>query len=87
MTVQIAVKLPDELVAAVDGLVDEGRFASRSTAVRRAIEELVRAERRRAVDEAFRQGFRRHPDDGAELAQAHELAAVTIADEPWERWW
>src|SRR3546814_1659662 len=36
MTTQIAVKLPDGLVAAIDRLVDEGTFPRRSAAVRRA---------------------------------------------------
>lgn len=87
MTTQIAVKLPDEVVAAVDRLVDEGTFPSRSAAVRRALDGLLAASQRAAVDEAFARGFRDSPDTAGELADAMRLAVEAINDEPWERWW
>jgi Arc/MetJ-type ribon-helix-helix transcriptional regulator len=87
MTTQIAVKLPDELVADLDELVRSGSFPSRSSAVRRALEVLLRADRRRRVDAAFAEGFDRVPDDGAELAEAIRLAVDAIDEEPWQRWW
>jgi Arc/MetJ-type ribon-helix-helix transcriptional regulator len=87
MTVQIAVKLPDELVAGLDDLVRAGRFPSRSNGVRRALEVLLAAEQRRRVEAAFAEGFRRLPDDGSELDEATRLAVEAIEDEPWERWW
>jgi Arc/MetJ-type ribon-helix-helix transcriptional regulator len=87
MTTQIAVKLPDELVARLDELVRRGRFPSRSTGVRRALEALLVGEERRRIDAAFTEGFRRIPDDGPELAEATRLALEAIAEEPWERWW
>lgn len=86
MTIQIAVKLPDELVAGLDELVRSGRFPSRSTGIRRALEVLLRAEERRRLDAAFAEGFRRHPD-GDDLAEATRLAVEAIEEEPWERWW
>ena len=87
MTTQIAVKLPDEIVAAVDRLVDEGRFRSRSAAMRRALDDLVAASQRAAVDEAFARGFRATPETPEELADAARLAVEAIEDEPWEKWW
>lgn len=87
MTVQIAVKLPDELVARLDELVRAGMFPSRSSGVRRALELLLGAEGRRRVDAAFAEGFQRLPDDGPELAEATRLAVEAIHEEPWERWW
>jgi Arc/MetJ-type ribon-helix-helix transcriptional regulator len=86
MTIQIAVKLPDELVARLDELVKSGTFPSRSTGVRRALEVLLRAEERRRVDAAFAEGFRRIPD-GDDLGEATRLAGEAIDEEPWERWW
>lgn len=47
MSVQIAVRLPDELVAFVDEVVESGAERSRAAVVRRALER----ERRRAVAE------------------------------------
>lgn len=87
MTVQIAVKLPDELVARLDELVRGGSFPSRSSGVRRALEVLLAAEEHHRVDALFASGFRQLPDDGAELAEATRLAIEAIEDEPWERWW
>jgi Arc/MetJ-type ribon-helix-helix transcriptional regulator len=45
MSKQIAVRLPDELVDFVDGLINEGKASSRAVVVTRALER----ERRRAV--------------------------------------
>ena len=87
MTIQIAVKLPDDVVAAVDRLVGEGRFPSRSAAVRRALDDLVAASERAAVDEAFARGFRAVPETADELSDAMRLAVEAINDEPWEKWW
>ena len=87
MTVQIAVKLPDDLVARLDDLVRSGRFRSRSSGVRRALEVLVGAEERHRIDAAFADGFQRIPDDGLELEEATRLAVEAIGEEPWERWW
>lgn len=87
MTVQIAVKLPDGLVRNLDRLVDDGAFASRSQAVRRALDALVTSYQRKDVDDAFAAGFERDPDRDEELADATRLAVEAIEDEPWERWW
>ena len=87
MTTQIAVKLPDGLVAELDRLVADGSFDSRSDAVRHGIEALVRHGERQRIDRAFVAGFRRVPDRDDELAQATRLAVQAINDEPWERWW
>ncbi|HXH58776.1 ribbon-helix-helix domain-containing protein [Iamia sp.] len=85
MTTQLAIKLPDELVVRLDHLVGEGRFASRSEAVRDGIRRVVRDAERARIDEAFVAGFARHPDDA--LGEATRLAVEAIEDEPWERWW
>ena len=69
------------------GLVEGGEFASRSDAVRHGLESLVRQQERRQIDQAFAEGFRRHPDRDDELADAERLALDAIDDEPWERWW
>ncbi len=84
---QIAVKLPDELVRELDELVAQGRFSSRSSAVRRAVEIIVTAQRREAVDEAYAKGYRHAPESDRELAEAKRLATQAIEDEPWDKWW
>ncbi|MFN8103653.1 MAG: ribbon-helix-helix domain-containing protein [Acidimicrobiia bacterium] len=76
MSTQIAVKLPDRVVEDLDRLVAAGAFENRSDAVRHAIAVLLAADRRRLIDEAFAEGFRRVPDTGAEVAEARRLAVV-----------
>jgi Arc/MetJ-type ribon-helix-helix transcriptional regulator len=87
MTIQIAVKLPDRLIGEIDELVADGAFASRSDAVRRGLEALLRHEERLRIDRGFVEGFTRHPDGEDELADATKLAIEAINDEPWDRWW
>jgi hypothetical protein len=45
------------------------------------------AEERERIDRAFADGFARCPDTGAELGEATRLAAESIDEEPWQRWW
>jgi Arc/MetJ-type ribon-helix-helix transcriptional regulator len=87
MTMQIAVKLSDEMLAALDELVTAGHFESRSGAVRAGVREILRQTARRGTDLKFAEGFRRSPESEAELADAYRLAFEAIEDEPWERWW
>lgn len=87
MTTQIAVKLADTTVAAVDRLVDSGRIASRSEAVRLGLDHVVRTYADAEIDRSFATGFRRLPETASELADAERLAGESIAEEPWEKWW
>jgi len=87
MKTQIALKLPEELVSAVDRLVEEGRFESRSDAVRTGIALVVRQADRERIDRGFADGFARAPESVGELADARRLAIEAIEDEPWEPWW
>lgn len=67
----------------LDDLVAEGRFASRTAAVRTAVHELVAREKRRAVDEAILAGYRRVPETDDELANAEHNLRRLVAEEPW----
>lgn len=87
MTKQIAIKLPDELVAEVDRLVERGAFASRSQAARDGLRAAVTAQRHRELDRQFRDAAARSPESDEEIAEATRLAIDAIEDEPWERWW
>jgi Arc/MetJ-type ribon-helix-helix transcriptional regulator len=84
---QIAVKLPDGLVRELDELVAQGLFASRSSAVRRAVEMIVSGQHRAALEEVYADGYRRIPESESELAEARRLAMLAINDEPWDKWW
>lgn len=76
MTTQIAVRLPDDLVAFVDGLIRDGDATSRAAVVARALDR----ERRRRVaarDAAILAGA----GDDADLDSLSEFAARTSFDD------
>ncbi len=87
MTIQIAVKLPDELVGDLDRLVVRGEFDSRSHAVRAGLEAMMAAHKRAATDLLYEGTFSRVPETGQEVAEATRLAIESIHDEPWDPWW
>lgn len=87
MTVQIAVKLPDELVAGLDRLVSEGAFDSRSSAVRNCVAALLVGHRRDVVDREYAEGYARVPETAEELREATRMAVESINEEPWDKWW
>lgn len=61
MSTQIAIRLPDELLAAVDALVARGDAESRADAVRAALERHISAIERDRTDDAIRSGYERRP--------------------------
>lgn len=87
MTTQIAVKLPDDLLAAVDRLVDSHRFASRSEIVRAGLQRVIADDASTTIDRAFERGIAQHPDSDGDVRRATSLAIESIDDEPWEKWW
>lgn len=82
-TEQIAVRLPTELLAEVDGLVDRGAYPSRAAAVRAGVEALAKAERRRAIDQSYVDGYTKYPPTQEEDALALASTREAIAEEPW----
>jgi Arc/MetJ-type ribon-helix-helix transcriptional regulator len=63
MTVQVPVRLTEEDTARLDELVKRGRFANRSEALREGLRELLREEREREIDEAYRRGYGKYPQE------------------------
>jgi Arc/MetJ-type ribon-helix-helix transcriptional regulator len=78
MTIQVPVRLTEEDAAALDRLVSEGRFATRSDALRAGLAELLREERERAIEEAYRRGYGDHPQ--AEWVSEVGLAGLAAFD-------
>jgi Arc/MetJ-type ribon-helix-helix transcriptional regulator len=83
MTVQLVTRVPDALAEAVDGLVEDGTFGSRSDAVRAGLETVVDRARRDAIGRAIADGYRRIPQDEDDLAWADAATSAMIAEEPW----
>jgi Arc/MetJ-type ribon-helix-helix transcriptional regulator len=63
MTSQLAIRIQDDTLAAIDAAVANGRFANRTAAVLAGIESLLREERERAIDEAYRRGYGAQPQE------------------------
>jgi Arc/MetJ-type ribon-helix-helix transcriptional regulator len=63
MTVQVPVRLTERDVAALDELVSSGRFANRSDVLRAGLARVIREEREREIDEAYRRGYGEHPQE------------------------
>lgn len=63
MTQQIAIRIPDDELAALDDAIARGSFPNRAAAVREALSRLLRLERERAIDEAYRRGYGAEPQE------------------------
>jgi Arc/MetJ-type ribon-helix-helix transcriptional regulator len=82
-TEQIAVRLPEEMLARLDALVGRGRFPNRVSAVRQGIELLIEVEEQRAIDAEIVAGYRRIPPTGDEHRAAVAALRDSILEEPW----
>lgn len=83
MTVQLVTRIPDDVAAAIDDLVREGVFASRSDAVRAGLSVVIDRQRRLAVGRSIVDGYRRVPQAEDDLAWSDAASAAIIAEEPW----
>ena len=82
-TQQVAVRLPEPLLARLDDLVASGTYESRAAAVRAGIEAIARLERERRIDRAIVDGYTRLPPTEAENRAALVSLSEAILDEPW----
>ena len=80
---QLVARVDDELVLAVDTLVREGVVASRSEAVRVALELLTEQHRRRKVGEAIVAAYSRQPQMDEDLAGLDQATRAMVMEEPW----
>jgi metal-responsive CopG/Arc/MetJ family transcriptional regulator len=78
---QTLVQLNDELLALLDERAARTR-RSRSSLIREAIEQYVRAEREAAIDRAIIEGYTRIPQEEHD-PWAEAAAKRSIAEEPW----
>ena len=78
MTVQVPVRLTEDDLAMLDDLIARGRFATRSEALRAGLAHVIQEERERQIDEAYRQGYAKYPQE--EWVGQLGLAALTAFD-------
>jgi Arc/MetJ-type ribon-helix-helix transcriptional regulator len=81
MTKQIALRLPDEMLAKLDEYVSRGKFENRTAAVREAIQALIDDDEERQIAEEYRRAYTEQPEDPAVNEAFTKLAAETM--EPW----
>lgn len=82
-TVKVAISLPSDLLAAAEH-AREARGETRSEFFRQAVEALLQHEEQRQAINQYLEGYRRHPESDEEIRVATQLAAVVLAQEPWE---
>jgi Arc/MetJ-type ribon-helix-helix transcriptional regulator len=80
---QLVARLEERLLSDVDRLVAEGVVASRSEAVRVALERLVDERRRERIGAEVAAAYQRQPQTDAELTGLDEATRALITEEPW----
>lgn len=80
-TTQIAVRIPDALLARLDALVEDGHFENRAEAVRRSLERLVIDVEADRVSAAIVAGYLRHPISWGDLDRARDWGTAGVLDE------
>lgn len=80
---QLVTKVDEQLVAAIDALIDGTIYHSRSDVVREGLRRLVDDARRSARRDAIERGYRNSPETAEELEHARRSGAAMIAEEPW----
>lgn len=63
MTVQLAIRIPADQATRLDEAIARGSFPNRTAAIRAAVELLLDEERASTIDEAYRRGYGRHPQE------------------------
>jgi Arc/MetJ-type ribon-helix-helix transcriptional regulator len=63
MSYQIAIRLPEADMSALDEAIARGRFPNRAAALREGLRRLLRAERDREIEEAYRRGYGAQPQE------------------------
>ena len=79
----IAIRLPDDLVGAIDALVAAGRYPTRSDAVRASLKALLVAHEQAEIDRRIVAAYTQAPQTDEELAIATAATRALIEEEPW----
>lgn len=63
MTIQIPIRISEEDLSELDTAIGRGSYPNRSAALRAALKLLLRAERERHIEEAYRRGYGEQPQE------------------------
>lgn len=80
---QLVIRVPDEMAGAIDALVEQGEFETRSEVVRAAIETMLDRHRRDEIGRQIIEGYERIPVTDEEMQWAEANAREMIEAEPW----
>jgi Arc/MetJ-type ribon-helix-helix transcriptional regulator len=80
---QLVTRVDDELVGALDDLVEAGVVSSRSDGVREALRALVDRHRRDGVARSIVEGYQRVPQRDEDSTWPDAATVSMIAEEPW----
>lgn len=85
MSTQLAIRLPDGLLAEFDWLVVRCDYANRTEAMRAAIEQLIRREKSREIDEQYIEAYTKWPqtEDESVRLENQTFAGLDDDDEDW----
>ena len=83
MTTQLAVRLPDDLLADLDWLMARCAYSTRTEAMRDAIVRVVEIERRRLVGEQIVEAYTRQPQTDDECAGTPSPTWLGLDDDDW----
>lgn len=78
MSQQIAIRIPDDQLQALDEAVEAGHFESRAEGVRRAVAQLLRDLREEQIGREYREAYARHPQDPAIGRMGVKLLAEAV---------
>lgn len=81
---QFVTRVDDDLARAIDELIDEGVFESRSDAVRQGLAAIMDTHRRAQIGRQIIEGYQRIPETAAEMELADIVGRAMIAAEPWD---
>lgn len=79
----VAIRLPDDVLDQLDKLVRPDGYATRTEAIRTAIEALLAAHEKAAVDKEIVDAYIRIPQTDEEVAIAAAATRALIEEEPW----
>jgi Arc/MetJ-type ribon-helix-helix transcriptional regulator len=78
MSQQIAIRIPDDQLRALDDAIEAGHLESRADGVRRALAQLLRDLREEQIGREYREAYARHPQDPAVGRMGIKLLAEAV---------
>ncbi len=83
LTKQLAVRFPQEILAALDEAIDLGSAQNRSSAIVISMQEWLERERRKRVGAQIVAEYVKRPQTAEETAWVRAASEASIASEPW----